>query len=58
MSRRVENRQLLRVLAWRCIGLKVCVVMLLTHLYIPHMRLKRRLIATVARRNHNIESLV
>lgn len=58
MSMRVENRRSLRVLAWRFMELKGWAVMLFTHLYIPHVSLRRRLIATVARHNRNIESLV
>lgn len=58
MSRRVKNRRPFRVLAWRFMELKGWAVMLFKHLYIPHVSLRRRLIATVARHNHNIESLV
>lgn len=58
MSRRVKNRRPFRVLAWRFMELKGWAVMLFTRLYIPHVSLRRRLIAIIARHNRNIESLV
>lgn len=58
MSRRMKNWRSLWVLAWRFVELKGWAVMLFIHLYIPHVSLGRRVIASVARHNRNIESLV
>lgn len=58
MSKKMKNGRLLRELARRFMELKGWAIMFLTILYIPLVSLRRGLVATVTRHNHNIESLV
>lgn len=57
-DRKVKNRRLFRVLAWRFKEVKGWAVLLWTHFYIPHKSLGRDSTATVARYNRNIGLLV